>query len=105
MIHLVLPLLRASGAVLAQGAPVGAEDWLAKASTVPWIRKIHVFHCWTIAGGHVVLTTRATLEAGADVGAVREELTAMFRAAGVHTDRMAIELSVPTNAGDLDFAA
>lgn len=103
MMHLVLPLLGTSGAVLAQGAPLGAEEWLAKASAVAWVSKVQSFHCWTVAGGHVVLTIRATLEPGADIGAVREELTALFRAAGVHSDRMAIELSLPPDGGDLDF--
>jgi zinc transporter 5/7 len=105
MIHLVLPILGTSGAVLAQGAPLGAEEWLAKASAVQWVSKVQSFHCWTITGGHVVLTIRATLEPGADTGAVREELTALFRAAGVHTDRVAIELSVPLDGGDLDYVA
>lgn len=105
MIHLVLPLLCTSGAVLAQSAPLGAEAWLAKASCVPCVSKVISFHCWTIAGGHVVVTIRAIVEPGADVGAVREQLTALFRAVGIHTDRMAIELSQPTHSADLDYVA
>jgi zinc transporter 5/7 len=105
MVHLVLPLLRSSIAVLAQGAPARAEEWLAEAAAVPWVSKVQSFHCWTVAGGHVVLTIRALLEPGADVGAVREELTALFGAAGIRADRMGIELAMPRNGGDLDYAA
>ena len=68
------------------------------------ISAVESFHCWSVSGGHVVVSLRAALEAGSDVGAARAELTAMFEAAGVASDRIAIELTTP-RGGNLDFAA
>ena len=72
---------------------------------MPWVSKVQSFTCWTVAGGEVMMSMWALLEPGADVGAVREELAALFGAAGIRADRMAIELSMPAESGGgLDYA-
>ena len=111
IIYSVLPLLGHSLSVLIQGAPPAAAlrgraaaEWRAEAEAVPCVSAVESFHCWSVSGGHVVVSLRAALEAGSDVGAARAELTAMFEAAGVASDRIAIELTTP-RGGNLDFAA
>lgn len=87
MIRSAWALLRDSGRVLLEAAPVGADpDEIGRAiARVPSVSQVHDLHVWEVTSGFVALSAHVVVERDADCHAVRLEVESVLH------DRFGIE--------------
>jgi cobalt-zinc-cadmium efflux system protein len=80
MVRAALGLLRETGRVLLEAAPVGFEPTAVAADIVanPCVESVHDVHIWLISSGFAALSAHVLVKSEEDCHAVRRELEAML---------------------------